>query len=357
MNVGESSSAYEAGKPSNEYVLNVAFFSFIGFVVFQAVFALIARSEAMLADSEAMSVDALTYLLNLLAERIKNKPFTEEEMQLDLDTRLYKRELRRLYLELFPPTLSVITLIAVTVVTMREAVGTLRGGYGGDEEEVSIRIMLFFSSANLLLDVVNVTCFARANMNFGLSVVQRETASISESLRGTWSAKLVTDSLPMIGPLRPEERGSATEETHLVDSSRIIRETRPLLHLEPRRLSSSSMVPHGPHDTVNLNMCSAWTVRLLMEASYYVSSWLPSRSVIAIATQQHILGDTLRSVAVLIAAAVAMASPTLSSVTADAVAAVVVSIIIIVSLFPLLQGLLLTAIEIYILSHEPPTKQ
>ena len=33
----------------------------------QAVFAIIANSESMLADSEAMSVDALTYLFNLCA--------------------------------------------------------------------------------------------------------------------------------------------------------------------------------------------------------------------------------------------------------------------------------------------------
>jgi hypothetical protein len=38
----------------------------------QTVFALIANSsEAMLADSEAMSVDAFTYLFNLWAERIE----------------------------------------------------------------------------------------------------------------------------------------------------------------------------------------------------------------------------------------------------------------------------------------------
>lgn len=34
---------------------------------FQAIFAIIANSESMLADSEAMSVDALTYLFNLCA--------------------------------------------------------------------------------------------------------------------------------------------------------------------------------------------------------------------------------------------------------------------------------------------------
>jgi hypothetical protein len=65
-----------SSKPTNEYVLNVAFYSFVGFMSVQAVFALIANSEAMLVDSEAMSVDAFTYLFNLWAERIKREPLS-----------------------------------------------------------------------------------------------------------------------------------------------------------------------------------------------------------------------------------------------------------------------------------------
>lgn len=66
-------------KPSAEYVLNFAFYSFVGFIAIQAGFAILANSESMLADCEAMAVDAMTYLFNLCAERIKNKPLTEEE--------------------------------------------------------------------------------------------------------------------------------------------------------------------------------------------------------------------------------------------------------------------------------------
>jgi hypothetical protein len=44
----------EDERPTNEYVLNVAFFSFLGFMILQSVFALMVNSESMLADSEAM---------------------------------------------------------------------------------------------------------------------------------------------------------------------------------------------------------------------------------------------------------------------------------------------------------------
>jgi len=69
---------------------------------------------------------------------------------------------------------------------------------------------------------------------------------------------------------------------------------------------------------------------------------------------QHVCADTMRSIAVLVAAAIAALFDAVSPDEADATAAVVVSCIIIVSLLPLLQGLYLTASEIWILTRRPP---
>lgn len=69
---------------------------------------------------------------------------------------------------------------------------------------------------------------------------------------------------------------------------------------------------------------------------------------------QHVCADTLRSAAVLVAAAIATLVPTIPPSVADAVAAVVVSVIIVGSLIPLIQGLIMTAIEIVSLSRNPP---
>lgn len=57
--------------------------------------------------------------------------------------------------------------------------------------------------------------------------------------------------------------------------------------------------------------------------------------------------DTLRSIAVLIAAGIASVFQGVQNDVADAMAAMAVSIIIVVSLFPLLHGLFLTAQEIH----------
>jgi Cation efflux family len=251
-------------KPSNEYVLNVAFFSFLGFVLVQAVFAIIARSEAMLADSEAMMVDALTYLFNLMAERIKNRPLTDDEMRMSPSCRHYQRELRRLYLELIPPSISVLTLLAVTFFTIREASDTLRNASEDEEEQgegdsVSLPLMLTFSAANLLLDIVNVTCFARANLNFGLETVRREQFTINDSLfgsnAGSGDAECRTPATGQNLDAVPAAEATPLLATASTSNGRVSHR---------RRISSSDLYqPTKTHEIVNLNMCSAWTVSLV----------------------------------------------------------------------------------------------
>lgn len=160
---------------SNEYVLNFAFFSFLLFMMTQAFFAVMAKSESMLADSMAMSVDAFTYLFNLAAERLKHRSNLQYE-NLSMEEAKRRKKILRLYLEFFPPMISVTTLIIVSFNALMEAVHTLidspmlRLGKGEDisQEEPDVKIMIFFSALNLGLDVMNVLCFARVQ-NFSLT--------------------------------------------------------------------------------------------------------------------------------------------------------------------------------------------
>lgn len=217
-------------------IQNVAFFSFLGFMAVQAVFALIAHSQSMLADSEAMSVDALTYLFNMCAERIKNKPFTEHELSLPSPVRLRRRTMKRLYLELIPPLISVTTLIIVTVFVLRDSLQTLfgdQGEYDQADDDVDVSIMLLFSGINLLLDIVNVTCFARAHQAFGLQSMGLQPAPV----RAHDFVKMTS-----VGAEVEFQPTVATEVTPLVVDK--IAET----------VEKDS--PFG----ANLNMCSAWTV-------------------------------------------------------------------------------------------------
>lgn len=273
-----SSSPVEEQGVSNGFVLGVAFYSFLGFTVVQTGYAIKARSSAMLADSEAMFVDAGTYLFNMLAEKLKDREYTETELALPLNVRLHGRKLQRLYLELVPPLISVVTLLVVTFTTLRTSIVKLLS----DEqvEDPNLSIMLFFSALNLVLDAVNVSCFAQANQ-------------------------------AILTPMNFDKELPANEKTPLKESATILSETQVSTLVDEDELSDDGLI--------NLNMCSAWT---------------------------HVFADTLRSVAVLIAAGIAYVSEFITAGEADAYAALVVSFIILLSCGPLIQGLCYTAREI-----------
>lgn len=296
-------------RPSNEYVLNFAFYSFVAFAVFQAGFAIYANSESMLADCEAMAVDAMTYLFNLCAERIKNRPFTKKELEMPPEKRTLRREEIRLWLELVPPAFSVSFLIAIVLMTLNESIKAIRGAEEGEEDDVSVPIMLAFSGANLLLDIFNVVCFARSGHNFGLQAVRDEQEEIRSSMRVVLHAKETT---ALVGGA--EANGTtATADDELENGD----ENGGLL---PHY--GSTVLSHRKQSSIvaNLNMCSAWT---------------------------HVCADTLRSLSVLIAAGIATIFPSVPGDLSDSAAAIAVSIIILISLVPLLQGLVITAFQLH----------
>lgn len=69
---------------------------------------------------------------------------------------------------------------------------------------------------------------------------------------------------------------------------------------------------------------------------------------------QHIMADTLRSAAVLIAASIAYFVESVTGALADSVATIVVSIIILISLLPLMRGLFITGKKIIALKAPTP---
>jgi hypothetical protein len=216
--------------------LNVAFFSFLGFTMVQTGFAISARSAAMLQDSEAMFVDALTYLFNFLAERLKHRPYSEKEKRMPADLRHHRRRLTRLYLELIPPFISVSTLLLVTFYALRDSATVLLGAKSTDPvDSPDIYIMMLFSALNLGLDVVNVMCFARVNQAVGLQA----TGEIAEAHHHPHMEHHAnpSETTPLKATSQARKRAAETDsETHFSDDH-----------------STDSQ-------GLNLNMCSAWTV-------------------------------------------------------------------------------------------------
>jgi Co/Zn/Cd efflux system component len=240
-----------------------------------------------------MMVDVVTYLFNYCAELLKH-PQNNVKSERSL-------KLRQLYMELIPPLLSVTTLIVVTVMAMNDAFRKLLLDPVDENQNTfdspNLRIMIIFSSMNLMLDIVNVTCFARVQQAIGLpDNWQRKEED--QTIRMVDSVQ--HESLPLLRPKNDDNNMHANNISENVDK------------------------------TLNLNMCSAWT---------------------------HICADTLRSIAVLVAAGIAWVLPSLLTPDeADSGAAIIVSAIILFSLVPLIQGLFRTAHMIYVAWSSYDTK-
>jgi len=256
-----------------------------------------------------------------------------------------------------------------------------------EEDQPDLQLMLYFSTLNLLLDIVNVFCFAKADQAIGLPTVSYTDihhSPPSDGDSGVHDVEEFENRRDSQRTIKMTNTASEGETTALLDtklspsttssspilSSRVKTNGVELQQMEGREYTVSTKTSYGAesnnhrysadesderssayntaceavsdNDTIstsgdfhgtlelNLNMCSAWT---------------------------HVCADTLRSTAVLIAAAFASLAPDVSPDSADATAAVVVSVIIIISLGPLVQGLYLTAVEIWTIQKEDKQRQ
>lgn len=401
---------------SNEYVLNVAFVSFFTFMVTQAVFATMAKSQSLLADSMAMSVDAFTYLFNLAAEKLKHRSnISDEDGNLPMEERRRRKKMIRLYLELIPPAVSVTALTYVSLQALSEAIATLTNPLQispefPDGDQPNVHVMLFFSILNLGLDIMNVSCFSKiqdfsiigdghmieepelgwdideeiaiydpkkrsfppsiiVNNSMDSSFDSYDAANESDGLLGVpspnygspdnyykWSENFSldavfgdneSDGLALKGlsvTIETGDSNSAYSNTKSIRKALLIspEELGGILEGDENSASDdddlsqfeNSYSDDDDNDSeksgrgFNLNMCSAYT---------------------------HVMADTLRSIAVLVAAALSSVFKNISPTLADATASVVVSIVIAASLVPLIVGLVKTWGELQCLRAENKT--
>jgi len=144
------------------------------FTICQTVAAVTAESEAMMGDSVAMFVDALTYLFNLVAERQKSRfdknwkpPSTTLSRERLERIRTRAKRKRTLQLEIVPPLVSVLTLVVATGFILRSSIQLFVSDVSKkksreEQGDPNIDLMMLFALLNLLLDFFNVFCFAKA---------------------------------------------------------------------------------------------------------------------------------------------------------------------------------------------------
>ena len=357
-------------KPSNQRLLGTAFVSFMSFALLQLSFAFVADSEAMKGDSAAMIVDALTYLFNYIAEYRKhhfqftdvassdenNKDNNNNNNNMDetRTRRLQQRAYRKMVLqmEVMPPLVSVSTLMVVTAVVSYQSVQVfVHSTPGKPREDPNIHLMMAFSILNLALDILNVFCFAKAKHLTGYSTTDEPALSSTRRGASRTTGRYVRaqdfsnssshdedeemDDDHDIGIMMQQHKGGEeVEESHRyhsridVSSGNHGNSNHHHQSTLPDRLSQDSS--EGSYDDIdhihqqhtentNLNMCSAYT---------------------------HVFADTLRSIAVILAACLAEFVPTVTAEEADASAALIVSLLIVLSLIPLFQGLIMSGSEL-----------
>lgn len=232
------------------------------FSVCQTIAAVIAGSEAMMGDSAAMLVDALTYLFNLIAER-KKKTYIlvqqQEQRRCTSDHPEHAQKLRvlkykryLLQLELISPFLSVSTLLVVIGFVLHKAIKVLVLDATRDTSEQAnpnTHIMMLFSVLNLLLDGLNIFCFAKAKHALGYNTEEEpDRPRHSRRQKASFKPLINRDKLD---PGIHSHRGDDSSNSLTLDS---------IVPMEIEECRSEVDMDDDEH--TNLNMCSAYTVRL-----------------------------------------------------------------------------------------------
>lgn len=232
----------------------------------------IARSQAMIADSCAMGIDSMTYLFNSWAERIKNRSLNEEEKtdlsESEKEMKRLDRTRQRLLLEIAPPLCSVLTLIGLTISVSKEAMDTLTGGDADlqddevpviSDEDPNVGIMFFFSGLNLVLDILNVTCFARARHAFGFAVIDEDRHRYMLAYDGSLH-NVFADSF---------NKSQSEVDLHKLSEEEDINDTDQKNYSSIVEEREEATKERDGVQEVNLNMCSAYTVRVICSLITY----------------------------------------------------------------------------------------
>lgn len=351
------------GQPSNTCLLATAFTTFLSFAICQMVFSVVAGSQALLGDSSAMFIDCVSYLLNWLAERRKeqlvsnqkrnkqaNEPVAamqDKENDRDQDisaediepgsivtttavnvaAESYQRDEERalrqafLQLEIITPLFSISALVGITSWILHDAILTFlspaspSSPSSASEPETdprsspsgpNLNVMIIFSSINLLLDILNMSCFARAKHLLGYKTTSGTRQHLDHHHRHHHSHET-----------------NAAEITTAVDNIVVLLEDG--VASNAKEDPNDHIANDSDDDSANLNMCAAYT---------------------------HVFADTQRSLAVILAVIIAKVVQGVTPEMADATAAIVVSLLILLSLIPLMQGLWQTMVEWRVLRAE-----
>lgn len=130
---------------SNQWILFTTMMLFLIFVIAEIIGALASNSLSLLGDAGAMSVDVVTYAMNMGAEWLKAR----NGGVLDLNTRWI--------LEVYIPSASIIALFAITGWVTSDAIAVIQDN--GSDDDVDVVFLYAYAGANALVDVISNIMF------------------------------------------------------------------------------------------------------------------------------------------------------------------------------------------------------
>jgi cation diffusion facilitator family transporter len=297
-------------KLSNETLLRISIGLFFAFVIAEIIGAVVSNSLSLLGDAACMSVDILTYLCNIYVEWYKNNAgrFNSQSSYT---------------FEIVIPMISVISLVVVTVYISIDAIQLLN--HPPLIDDVNVKYLYAFAVVNLFVDLVCGFLFYLRGEEIFLEAHDIPQLSLDTSV--------AFDSDDEFGFL---DSGDSDDElgvgphlgSHLSTSNHSKTEPESMGFLRAYCFSSSGSAESsgsknaasaGPGDKKNLNMMSAFT---------------------------HVLGDTLRTISVFLAALVS----TLTGIDGDicdAWAAIIVAVTIVALCAHIMLEIRKAAVDIY----------
>jgi hypothetical protein len=278
----------------------VTFLTFFVFTIAQFVLAFAANSLSLLGDTAAQIVDCVDYCINFYAERRKHSfdqryqdPSSPDELTPERALQLRERAKRKavLFWEVVPPMISVTCLVGVTMYVLEDSIRTLIGDFTttpkSQQGNVNLTLVLTLQLINLVVDVTDVTCFAKIHHlrgfetmhqplaiktdgenivpeehdgDIALSNVQQQHADMEVGCGGS----LLKEEVQSIIEEPSSHAGAvdeAKDEDDVAPNANVDHETKGTSTVETVN-ASHPVVCHDDHvDKANLNMCSAYTVR------------------------------------------------------------------------------------------------
>lgn len=319
---------------TNRQLLQLSALSFFIFVIAELLGAIISNSLSLLGDVGAMSVDVLSYFTNLYAEHVKE---TTPSLSLNM----------RFLLEVCVPSFSVACLLAVTVYVTLDAIVVLENP--PDINDVDVAFLYGFASANFVVDIICTSMFYMRGDDafleksttvesikhidrafqldeideFGMEAIDPPSHYIPSFQRGGVSSHEDIDNKrkkKIKNKIHEKSKISKSIVSVLIPTFKSLDDT----DSHTRDSSSDSDVEEFVDDgdvkvKKNLNMLSAST---------------------------HVVGDTLRTISVIIAALTSSITGVDGDIC-DAWAAIIVALTIFLIVIPLLRDIVCSALDIW----------